>query len=97
MKFTVRYEDMDKPIGTNDFIEKKIQKLEKFKYIDDTLKINIANLHGTEYQVNMTIDRVSSKEGIAAAANNADINTAIDECLDKLIAQIIKMKEKREH
>lgn len=97
MKFTVRYENMEKPIGTNDFIEKKIQKLEKFKYIDDTLKINIENLKEDAYKVNMTIDRVSYKDGLAASATSHDINTAIDECLDKLIAQIVKMKEKREH
>ncbi len=94
MKFTVRYENFEKPIGTNDFIEKKIQKLEKFKHLDETVKINIA-LSPTGFQTNMAVIVDDVKEPVAADAVSQDINTSIDECLDRLIGQVIKIKEKR--
>ncbi len=94
MKFTVRYENFEKPIGTNDFIEKKIKKLEKFKNLDENVKVNIA-LHPEGFKTNMVVLVKDMKEPVAADAVSPDINTSIDESLDKLIGQIIKIKEKR--
>ena len=95
MKFLIRYENIDKPIAINDFVEKKIIKLEKFNNLGEELKINVALNKELEYEVNISLEVLHQHEGLVAHAKKHDLYECIDECIDKIVTQALKIKEKR--
>lgn len=95
MKFTVRYENIKKPMTLNDFIEKKIIKLEKFNNIGDTLKINILLNKECQYETQIALELLHDDNTLVANEKNVDLYTSIEQCIDNLLSQTIKHKEKR--
>ncbi len=95
MRFTIRFENIDKPLIIDEFVQKKIVKLEKFGNLGEELKINISRNKELEFEVNVALDVIHQHVGVVAHAKNSDLYECIDECIDKLVIQALKIKEKK--
>ncbi|MGL4948164.1 MAG: HPF/RaiA family ribosome-associated protein [Mycoplasma sp.] len=93
MLFNVRYIDMDKPIGVEDFIEKKLKKLDKFDWIGEEVKVELVRFD--KENSFKTFLQITPKVGnkIVAEARSDNLNTSIDLAISKLNSQIVKFKE----
>lgn len=95
MNFTIRYENFEKPSELESFIKKKMVKLEKFRSLGNILKIHIVLNKEYLFEVSCSVEVTHNQKNIIANAKNRELLTSIDEAFDKLLLQIIKIKEKR--
>lgn len=95
MKFTIRYENFDKPLTLNDFIEKKVAKLEKFNNIGHNLKINVSLNKEHEYETQISLQLLHDDNTLVATEKNIDLYASIEHCIDNLVNQTIRHKEKK--
>lgn len=95
MNYHIRYKELDKPIGIEDFIEKKLTKLKKFDWIKEEIKIELRRYDkGNMYKAIFLI-HPNGHHDIQAEAKSDNLNTAIDLAIEKVVTQLVKLKEIR--
>ncbi|MGL4950849.1 MAG: ribosome hibernation-promoting factor, HPF/YfiA family [Mycoplasma sp.] len=93
MKLNIRYKDMDKPLGIDEFVEKKVSKLSKFTWIHEDVKVDLTKFDkGVAFKALIHVIPNHGNTLVGEAEAN-DLKAAIDLAMDKLNSQIVKYKE----
>ncbi|MGL4951805.1 MAG: ribosome hibernation-promoting factor, HPF/YfiA family [Mycoplasma sp.] len=93
MKFTIRYKDMDKPLALEDYISKKLTKLEKFSWLNDEIRIEVKK-YAKENDYKTTLQATTKNANpMIAEAKHENLNSSFDLALEKLNTQITKYKD----
>lgn len=93
MKYQIHYKDMDKPLAIESYIEKKLRKLAKFDWIQDEVKIELRRYDKENtYKASMVVFP-NHANTIDAEARADNLNTAITLVVNKVVTQLVKIKE----
>lgn len=95
MNYQIRYKELDKPIGVEDFIEKKLNKLSKFDWIKEEIKIELRRYDKENLYKATFLIHPNGHNAVLAEAKSDNLNTAIDLALEKVVTQLVKLKETR--
>lgn len=95
MNFTVRFKEMDEPLGIKDFINKKLIKLSKFDWIQEEIKIELRRYDKENQFKASIVVYPNGSNTVNGEAKSDNLNTAFDSALEKVITQLKKIKESR--
>lgn len=92
MNFTVRWKDCAKSDSIVNYLEEKMSKFYDFEFVQDNIKVEVVFYSKTKtytIRINVTVPK---KGVIRGEETQHDILTAINNCCDKVIDQLRRVK-----
>ena len=92
MNYSVRWKDCHKSDSVENYLQEKMSKFFDFNFVQDNLKAEIVFYPKTkEYTVRINVS-VPTKGVIRAEDKSYDVITSINECCNKIIDQLRRVK-----
>ena len=93
MSYTIKYNNLDKSESLDLFIEKKVNKITKFSWVED-IKFELS-----KNEINLFVCKISAfvpKHGdVRSESTNSDILVSITDSIQKMVDLLVTIKEKR--